>query len=87
MVYINKYPPLILINSLTSFSRNTIAEWAKLSYGQTVLKSKRETETFEHDPIESAQKIGEGYADSPVICHHSGRAVYFPKLDRVSEPP
>ncbi|MCM3791290.1 zincin-like metallopeptidase domain-containing protein [Domibacillus indicus] len=51
------------------------------------LQSKRETETFEHDPIESAQQIVDGYTDSPVIRHHSGRAVYFPKLDRVSVPP
>ncbi|WP_242234957.1 zincin-like metallopeptidase domain-containing protein [Domibacillus sp. PGB-M46] len=51
------------------------------------LQSKRETETFDHDTIESAQQIVRGYKDSPVIHHHSGRAVYFPGLDRVSVPP
>lgn len=51
------------------------------------LHSKRETEIFEHDPIESAQQIVDGYADSPHIRYQSGRAVYFPKLDRVSVPP
>ncbi|WP_046176230.1 ArdC family protein [Domibacillus indicus] len=51
------------------------------------LQSKRDKETFDHNPIESAQQIVDGYADSPVIHHQSGRAVYFPKLDRVSVPP
>ncbi|WNS79593.1 zincin-like metallopeptidase domain-containing protein [Domibacillus sp. DTU_2020_1001157_1_SI_ALB_TIR_016] len=42
---------------------------------------------FDHNPIESAQEIVEGYVDSPIIRHQSGRAVYFHKLDRVSVPP
>lgn len=51
------------------------------------LKSKQETKTFEHDPIESAQRLVEGYTNSPVIRHKSGRAVYYPELDCVSTPP
>lgn len=51
------------------------------------LESKQETETFEHDPIESAQQIVEGYVDAPGIHYKSGRAVYYPGLDCISVPP
>lgn len=51
------------------------------------LESKREIETFIHNPIESAQQIVDGYADAPGIHYKSGRAVYYPGMDRVSVPP
>ena len=51
------------------------------------LESRRDTETFDHDPIESAQQIVDGYADAPCILYKSGRAVYYPAMDRVSVPP
>jgi antirestriction protein ArdC len=51
------------------------------------LESKREKETFDHDPIDSAQRTVEGYIDAPVVSHQSGRAVYYPELDYVSVPP
>ncbi|WP_050179609.1 ArdC family protein [Domibacillus robiginosus] len=51
------------------------------------LKSRRETETFDHDPIESAQQIVDGYVDAPSIHYKSGRAVYYPELDHISVPP
>ncbi|WP_068612541.1 ArdC family protein [Paenibacillus tuaregi] len=51
------------------------------------LKSKRDDQTFEHDPIEAAEKICEGYKDAPRVTFASGRAFYRPSTDSVSVPP
>lgn len=51
------------------------------------LESKFKAETFDHDPIEAAEKIVRGYADCPEIRFESGRAYYHKVLDFISVPP
>jgi antirestriction protein ArdC len=51
------------------------------------LASKRKEETFEHNPIEEAEKIIKGYMNSPEIRYSSGRAYYKPSMDYVNMPP
>ena len=50
------------------------------------LESKRKVETFDHDPIEEAEKIIEGYPDAPEITFAPGRAFYRPSDDIISIP-
>ncbi|ACV63264.1 domain of unknown function DUF1738 [Desulfofarcimen acetoxidans DSM 771] len=52
------------------------------------LKSRRkETETFEHDPIEAAEKIiDESYQSRPRITFAPGEAYYSPLTDSISIP-
>ncbi|MHA7584557.1 ArdC family protein [Paenibacillus vandeheii] len=51
------------------------------------LQSKRNDQTFDHDPIEAAERICEGYKDAPPVRFASGRAFYRPADDIVSVPP
>ncbi|BFH18205.1 hypothetical protein J6TS7_29510 [Paenibacillus dendritiformis] len=51
------------------------------------LQSKRNDETFDHDPIEEAERICAGYTDAPPVRFASGRAFYRPSDDIVSVPP
>jgi len=51
------------------------------------LKSKRTTETFNHDPIEQAENIIKGFTDCPKLTFEPGRAYYQPAIDRVNVPP
>ncbi len=51
------------------------------------LTSKRNDQTFEHDPIEEAERICAGYKDAPLVIFASGRAFYRPSQDVVSVPP
>ncbi|MEH7114534.1 zincin-like metallopeptidase domain-containing protein [Neobacillus niacini] len=51
------------------------------------LQSKRETETFEHDPIEKCEEVVKGYMDSPDITYERKGAWYKPGLDIVNVPP
>ncbi|AOZ94926.1 ArdC family protein [Paenibacillus crassostreae] len=51
------------------------------------LESKRQDETFEHDPIVDAEAIQTGYTDAPPISFLSGRAYYMPASDHISIPP
>jgi antirestriction protein ArdC len=51
------------------------------------LESKREKETFDHDRIDQAEKIVEGYMNAPDIRHQTGQPVYYPQLDFISVPP
>lgn len=51
------------------------------------LASKRKQQSFEHDPIEQADNIYKGYLNSPDYSFLSGRAVYYPLLDRINCPP
>ncbi|BFH34014.1 ArdC family protein [Paenibacillus melissococcoides] len=51
------------------------------------LRSKRNDETFDHDPIEEAERICAGYTDAPPVRFASGRAFYRPSDDIVSVPP
>lgn len=51
------------------------------------LQSKRTDEVYDHDPIEEAEKIIEGYLDRPPIRFESGRAFYVPSQDYISIPP
>lgn len=51
------------------------------------LQSKRNDQTFDHDPIEEAERICEGYTDAPPVRFASGRAFYRPSDDIVSVPP
>ncbi len=51
------------------------------------MKSRRKDgETYEHDPIEEAQKIVEGYRNSPPVTFAPGRAFYAPSTDSISVP-
>ena len=50
------------------------------------LESKQKVETFDHDPIEEAEKIIEGYQDCPPITFAPGRAFYRPSADTISLP-
>jgi antirestriction protein ArdC len=50
------------------------------------IESKRKVETFDHDPIEEAEKIIEGYPDAPEITFAPGRAFYRPSDDIISIP-
>lgn len=51
------------------------------------LKSKRKVEIFDHDPITEAEKIKEGYRDSPKMFFKPGQAYYVPSLDMIQIPP
>lgn len=53
----------------------------------TGLKSKKSTEKFEHNPIDKAEKIYKGYVNSPDYTFKSGKAVYYPTLDKINCPP
>lgn len=53
----------------------------------TGLTSKRKVEVFEHDPIEKAEQIFQGYHPSPSFTFTSGKAVYYPLVDRIHCPP
>jgi antirestriction protein ArdC len=50
------------------------------------IESKMKVETFEHDPVEEAEKIVEGYPAGPQITFAPGRAFYRPSDDIVSIP-
>lgn len=50
------------------------------------IESRRKVETFDHDPIEEAEKIIEGYPDAPEITFAPGRAFYRPSDDIISIP-
>ncbi|MFS0841322.1 ArdC family protein [Paenibacillus sp. 1P03SA] len=51
------------------------------------LTSKRGDTTFEHDPIEAAERICKSYPGAPPVRFASGRAFYRPSQDFVSVPP
>lgn len=51
------------------------------------LQTKRNDQTFEHDPIEEAERICKGYQNAPPVRFGSGRAFYRPSDDVVSVPP
>lgn len=51
------------------------------------LETKRNDETFDHDPIEEAERICASYKDAPPVRLASGRAFYRPSDDIVSVPP
>ncbi|MBD7971102.1 ArdC family protein [Paenibacillus gallinarum] len=51
------------------------------------LNSKRNNQTYEHDPIEEAERIFRLYQDAPRVFFESGRAFYQPSNDIISVPP
>ncbi|WP_318035965.1 ArdC-like ssDNA-binding domain-containing protein [Halobacillus shinanisalinarum] len=51
------------------------------------IEPKRKEETFDHDPIEEAEKIKEEYFNAPSFSFVSGSAYYVPFEDRVNVPP
>lgn len=51
------------------------------------LESKREENAFDHDPIEQAEEIYQGYINAPDYTFQSGKAVYYPTLDKINVPP
>lgn len=51
------------------------------------LQSKRNDQTFTHDPIKEAEMICEGFVDAPPVSFSSGRAFYRPSDDIVNVPP
>ena len=53
----------------------------------TGLKSKKNIEKYEHNPIEKAEEIYKGYVNSPDYTFKSGKAVYYPTLDKINCPP
>lgn len=50
------------------------------------LESKRKEIKFDHNPIQAAEKIKEGYQSCPPITFASGRAFYQPNQDKISIP-
>lgn len=51
------------------------------------LKSKMALTSFDHDPVEEAEKILAGYKNGPTISRNPGKAVYYPKTDHMNFPP
>lgn len=51
------------------------------------IESRRNTETWEHSPIEQAEIIVKAFPDVPRIVYMGGRAFYRPAADLVSVPP
>ena len=51
------------------------------------LKSKRKETTFDHNSIEKAEDIYKGYLAFPDYTFYSGKAVYYPTLDKINCPP
>lgn len=50
------------------------------------LKSNRNNEVYDHNPIDEAEKVVKGYPDPPKFNHVSGRAYYRPSQDLVNVP-
>lgn len=45
-------------------------------------------QTYEHDPIEKAEEIINGYTNKPnIVCDNPGEAFYSPLLDYINMPP
>ena len=53
----------------------------------TGLESKRKIEIFNHNPIEKAEEIFKGYINGPDYTFNSGKAVYYPTVDKINCPP
>lgn len=51
------------------------------------IEPKQEIETFEHDPIESAEQLIDNYIGKPRITFEEGGAYYQPFFDKVNVPP
>jgi antirestriction protein ArdC len=51
------------------------------------LKSRRTDEVFDHDPIEEAEKVVNGFMNAPEIRFAPGKAFYHKVLDYISVPP
>lgn len=51
------------------------------------LESKRKEQSFNHDPIEKAEEIYKGYVNAPDYTFYSGKAVYYPTIDKINCPP
>ncbi|WP_079524973.1 MULTISPECIES: ArdC family protein [Halobacillus] len=51
------------------------------------LESKRDTESYNHNPIEEAEKIKREYVNAPSFSFISGAAYYKPFEDKVNVPP
>lgn len=51
------------------------------------LNSKRETETFDHNPVEKAEEVFKAYINSPTYSYNPGSAYYMPGPDHINVPP
>lgn len=51
------------------------------------LKSKRDVQQYEHNPIEEAEKIFKGYINCPTYSYNPGSAYYLPEKDHINVPP
>ncbi|KKE78650.1 DUF1738 domain-containing protein [Bacilli bacterium] len=51
------------------------------------IEPKRQSENYEHDPIEEAENIIKGYTNAPDYTYKSGAAYYQPAKDVVNVPP
>lgn len=51
------------------------------------LNSKRNTETFDHNPIEEAEKVFKSYINCPSYSYNPGKAYYIPSRDHINVPP
>ncbi|WP_238456636.1 ArdC family protein [Desulfotruncus arcticus] len=58
----------------------------ELSQTEGLESKRKDAETFDHDPIEAAEKIIEGYPSRPQITFASGQAYYSPLKDSISVP-
>lgn len=61
------------------FEINTQCEGLQSKQGQT--------ESYDHSPVEEAQKLVKGYMDCPDITYQPGRAFYRPSMDIINVPP
>jgi antirestriction protein ArdC len=51
------------------------------------LQSKREEQTFEHDPLEESEKVFKGYINCPTYSWERSGAWYKPGQDHINVPP
>lgn len=59
----------------------------RVGYQTEGINEKREHETYEHDPIEEAEKIINNYKSKPKYSEISGGAWYKPLIDTINVPP
>jgi len=65
----------------------TVFEINKQCEGLKSKRSERKEIHFEHNPLEEAEKVINGFENGPAISFASGRAYYRPSTDAVTIPP
>lgn len=74
----NKEKKIPLLKHYNVFEINTQVEG---------IESKRKETTFDHDPIEEAEKVVNGYINKPTITYERKGAWYKPSMDLLNVPP